>query len=387
MRSAKANEMETATRAAKLRERILLEMELALPAAFAMRFGGKTVKTVGLFVAQIDEDAPAITQALGYSFAVEHDPHRLNDATHFLDDAEADDPRWETQGARKEFDQEFRQLFPSFDGECEICEAFSPYACVIGIDEFADITLYAPYCLWHQRDDGGFLRTVVGLVHQPWWEQGEAPEAPEPLGVSPAWNPTGPSAPVLPPPELLRRHLILEIEERLPDLAERRLGEKSLGTVAAFVDCETWSVDYRFSFSFVHDEALLRVDTTDKDAVEFFRDADWALPQRDEDALRSAVDGLHRDANGQRVLLAVWHRNASGQFVATPGEQASVAMWTTPATASTQTTPSASTATSSPSAPADAVRTGPRWRWSHSQLLVGLLVLFVVFIVVMMYLS
>lgn len=136
------------------RERILAKIEEVLPALFAIRLGKKKVKSIGFFVSQYwnDEADDAVHGELRPSFK-DGEFHRMyEDEEGASDDVAA-------------FDSEFSAADVGFDSNGEMIDAFASYAC----ESSQDDPEYVCYCIW--RPEGGtFVRTVVGTMLRPAWE-------------------------------------------------------------------------------------------------------------------------------------------------------------------------------------------------------------------------
>ncbi len=137
------------------RERILAEIEKALPALFDLRMGKKKVNAIGFFVSQYwnDEADDAVHGELRPSFG-DGEFHRL-----YEDEENADEDT-------AAFDGEFSAGVPGFDSNGEMIDAFAAYACESNQDDRE----YVAYCVWRRRGDGSLERTVVGTVLRPEWE-------------------------------------------------------------------------------------------------------------------------------------------------------------------------------------------------------------------------
>lgn len=305
---------------ARKRERMLLQMEECLESAFALKFGDRGVQTIGFFIAQFADEGHEVHYSHGYSFEVEHDPGRLHDADcygHELEmEFEPNDPRWSTERPVLDFDERFRALFPPFDSEGEMIEAFASYA-ILSVDTPAKL---APYCLWHKNTDGTFRRTVVGVMHQPEWmdadvDVDERTGFPRPRPSERGRSSTPVSQTVLAPAALTRERVLMQLEESLPSIFAARPGEplvQTVGLLVARADNDSGSaVHHRLSFSIdvEYDPARL------KDSHNLMRAADFEMNRWQElppilpEELAPAFSAY---ASPDFTVFCVWHRLPDG---------------------------------------------------------------------------
>ena len=143
---------------ASLRADVVRLLEAALPAMFA---ASPDLRTLGLFVAQYwnDEADDAVHGDVRFSFEHTHDATKLRSV----------EDRWEMDEDDPLADvmDRLERATPALpNSNDDMIAAFAAYA----PETTQDDPQYAPYALFHRRDDGGFTTTIVGTMCRPEWE-------------------------------------------------------------------------------------------------------------------------------------------------------------------------------------------------------------------------